>query len=103
LRELSNHMKSPVILYATRWMDTPVMSQADIQLVWADKQAFMETIHGVNEKQLALILHSPGGQIEAVKAIVEYLREKFDNSYSTRCRYVRGHSLSTLIGYTNHG
>jgi hypothetical protein len=78
LRELSNHMKSLVILYATRWMDTPVMSQADIQLVWADKQAFMETIHGVNEKQLALILHSPGGQIEAVKAIVEYLREKFD-------------------------
>jgi len=59
-------------------MDTPVMSQADIQLVWADKQAFMEAIHGVNEKQLALILHSPGGQIEAVKAIVEYLREKFD-------------------------
>lgn len=78
LRDLSNYMKLPIILYATRWMDIPIYESIDTIITWADKQAFMEVIHGINEKELALILHSPGGQIEATQAIVEYLRSKFD-------------------------
>ncbi len=37
----------------------------------------METIHGVSEDELDLILHLPGGSAEAADAIVKYLRKKF--------------------------
>lgn len=78
LRELADYVKKPIILYATRWMDYPVINPLDVQITWADKQAFMETVYGIRDKELVLILHSPGGQIEATQAIVEYLRKKFD-------------------------
>lgn len=38
----------------------------------------METVYGIKDKEIAIILHSPGGQIEVVQSIVEYLRKKFD-------------------------
>ncbi|MEM0374622.1 MAG: ATP-dependent Clp protease proteolytic subunit [Sulfolobaceae archaeon] len=38
----------------------------------------METVYGIKDKEIAILLHSPGGQIEAVQSIVEYLRKKFD-------------------------
>jgi len=72
-------VKKPVILYATRWMDQPVFDQLDVQINWADKEAFMEVVHGIRERELVLILHSPGGQIEPTQAIVDYLRQKFEN------------------------
>ncbi|BBE42789.1 SDH family Clp fold serine proteinase [Conexivisphaera calida] len=58
-------------------MDQPVVSPVDVQVTWADKQAFMEVIRGIQGDELALILHSPGGQIEAAQSIVEYIRSKF--------------------------
>jgi len=79
LRELADYVKKPVILYATRWMDQPVLDQLDVQINWADKEAFMEVADGIKERELVLILHSPGGQIEPTQAIVEYLRQKFEN------------------------
>jgi len=79
LRELADYVKKPVILYATRWMDQPVFDQLDVQINWADKEAFMEVVHGIRERELVLILHSPGGQIEPTQAIVDYLRQKFEN------------------------
>jgi hypothetical protein len=79
LRKLADYVKKPVILYATRWMDQPVFDQLDVQINWADKEAFMEVVHGIRERELVLILHSPGGQIEPTQAIVDYLRQKFEN------------------------
>jgi Periplasmic serine proteases (ClpP class) len=79
LRELADYVKKPIILYATRWMDQPVFDQLDVQINWADKEAFMEVVHGIRERELVLILHSPGGQIEPTQAIVDYLRQKFEN------------------------
>ena len=38
----------------------------------------MEVIHGLNGPNLDLIIHSPGGSVEATESIGEYLREKFD-------------------------
>lgn len=78
LKEVADYLKKPVILYATRWMDNPILSPIDVQITWADKQAFMETVYGIKDKEIAIILHSPGGQIEAAQSIVEYLRKKFD-------------------------
>ncbi|BDB99805.1 hypothetical protein [Saccharolobus caldissimus] len=40
LKELADYLKKPVILYATRWMDNPILSPIDVQITWADKQAF---------------------------------------------------------------
>jgi len=39
----------------------------------------MEALYEVNESQLDLVLHSPGGSPEAAEAIVQYLRQKFDH------------------------
>ena len=39
----------------------------------------MEAVSNVHEKNLDLILHSPGGQAEAAESIVDYLRSRFDH------------------------
>ena len=43
----------------------------------ADLQGLMETVHGMDKSGLDLILHSPGGSVEAVESLVSYLRAKF--------------------------
>ncbi len=45
----------------------------------SDMQGFMEAVHGLQGPDLDLIIHSPGGSVEATEAIGEYLRNKFDN------------------------
>ncbi|BCS91520.1 SDH family Clp fold serine proteinase [Metallosphaera javensis (ex Sakai et al. 2022)] len=77
LRELSKYTGRPTILYATRWMDYPIVNPVETQVLWGDKEGFMETVYGIKGDQLDLILHSPGGLTEAAKSIVEYLRDKF--------------------------
>ncbi len=44
-----------------------------------DLQALMETTAGLKGPHLDLILHSPGGSIEAAEAIVFYLRSRFES------------------------
>ena len=39
----------------------------------------MEVVHGVKATELDLILHSPGGSLEAAEALVLYLRTKFNH------------------------
>lgn len=67
-----------VILYATKWTtpdpDTPPQL---ISINSGDLQGFMEVMHAVDEPNLDLILHSPGGGIDAAAAVVDYLRRKF--------------------------
>jgi ClpP class serine protease len=38
----------------------------------------MEAVSNVEEREVDLILHSPGGSAEAAESIVEYLRTRFD-------------------------
>jgi hypothetical protein len=40
-------------------------------------QGFMSAIHGLKSDKLDLILHSPGGSMEAAEQIVQYLRAKY--------------------------
>ena len=54
-------------------------SPADVQISLADIQGFMEAVSNIEERNLDLILHSPGGTAEAAESIVEYLRKRFDN------------------------
>lgn len=42
-----------------------------------DIQGFMAALHGLKGNELDLILHSPGGSMEAAEQIVQYLRSKY--------------------------
>lgn len=48
-----------------------------ISLTSEDVQGFMASLHGLNGNKLDLILHSPGGHVEAAEQIVNYLRMKY--------------------------
>jgi ClpP class serine protease len=44
-----------------------------------DIQGFMASLHKLKGDDLDLILHSPGGSLEAADQIVQYLRAKYKN------------------------
>lgn len=75
-----SHSKRAVILYATNWTQ-PLdnVHPASISINEGDMQGLMEVMHGVTQKELDLILHSPGGSLSAADACVQYLRSKFDH------------------------
>jgi hypothetical protein len=75
---LHKHTGRAIILYASKWTQIdPQVSPQLVSIVDEDLQGMMEVIHGVAEPNLDLILHSPGGSLDAVEALVLYLRSKF--------------------------
>jgi Serine dehydrogenase proteinase len=76
---LHQHTERAVILYATKWTQEPNIPPQLLSIVDEDLQGLMEVIHGVSEPNLDLILHSPGGSLEAAEAFVLYLRSKFSH------------------------
>ncbi len=56
----------------------PVPSAA-ISVTQDDIQGFMASLHNLKGKTLDLILHSPGGSLEAADQIVQYLRAKYQH------------------------
>jgi len=80
LAELYAHTGRAVILYSTRWTQPgrnipPEMLSVNDE----DLQALMTVLNGLSETELDLIIHSPGGSIEAAETFVTYLRSKFNN------------------------
>lgn len=80
LASLHVHTKRAVIVYASKWTqfddDTPPNA---IAISDEDMQGFMEAIYGLEGDGLDLILHSPGGNLEAADSIVQYLRSQFNH------------------------
>lgn len=77
---LHQHEQRAVILYAAKWTQPdPNVSPQLVSIVDEDLQGLMEVIHGISEPNLDLILHSPGGSLDAVEALVLYLRSKFSH------------------------
>ena len=81
LRSLSSYTGRDTILYGTAFtapaglgLPPPLLS-----IVPGDVQGFMSAVHGLKGKQLDLVLHSPGGSLEAADQIVQYLRAKYDH------------------------
>jgi hypothetical protein len=75
---LHQHTKRATILYAAKFTQPdPNVSPQLVSIVDEDLQGLMEVIHGIPEPNLDLILHSPGGSLDAVEALVHYLRSKF--------------------------
>jgi hypothetical protein len=78
LVQLSQHTGRAVILYSTRFATPgPPVSPDLLSINDEDLQGLMEVMHGLANPNLDLILHSPGGSLEACEAVVSYLRSKF--------------------------
>jgi hypothetical protein len=82
LAQLSVHTGRPTIVYATNFTQPlPPGAEAvhSITINDEDLQGIMEVVRGLQGPALDLVLHSPGGSIEAAEAIVSYLRTKFSD------------------------
>jgi hypothetical protein len=66
-----------VIVYASGWLRTPDAS-IQVSVEGTDVHALMETCHDVDERELDLIIHSPGGSGQTAEQMVDYLRTQFD-------------------------
>src|SRR5260221_494058 len=79
LKDLQRLHQKPgraVIAYSSAWLAGGVNDHA-LTVEGSDVHAMMECCHGVAEKELDLILHSPGGSPTAAEQVMEYLRTRF--------------------------
>lgn len=78
IQRLHHSTGRAVIVYASAWLSyaQPV---SVLSVEGADVHGLMEVCHGVQEKKLDLILHSPGGSAQAAEQMIEYLRTRFDH------------------------
>lgn len=73
LRQTTN-----VVLYGSAFMQKPNVPSDRIAITADDINGFMSVIHGMDwEQKLCLLLHTPGGAVNAAETVVEYLRDKF--------------------------
>jgi hypothetical protein len=79
LLELHDFTGRNTILYATKWTQTGGGDPANVSINEEDVQGLMEVVYQMKDRNLDLILHSPGGSPEATEAVVTYLRSKFDD------------------------
>ena len=80
LNELARVRGRNVICYYSGWMqhDQPVM---DMNITDNDVNGLMNAICGMDRSiGLDIVLHTPGGDLGATEAIVEYLRDCFGNN-----------------------
>lgn len=76
LRNLHEITGCNVIIYYSGWLQKPGLQ--GVELNDADKNGFMNAIHGLDRsKGLDLLLHTPGGETAATESIVDYLRSMF--------------------------
>lgn len=76
LRALSGRA---VIVYASGWLAKPGFGDSAFTVESDDVHALMECCHDVDERELDLVLHSPGGSAEAAEQMLNYLRTQFDH------------------------
>lgn len=68
-----------VIVYASGWLAKSGLGDPRFSVDGVDVHALMEVCHQVSERELDLILHSPGGSPEAAEQMLNYLRTQFDH------------------------
>jgi len=67
-----------VLYYASSFLQKPQVPGFFTSINMEDINGFMAGIHGHDfDKDLLLVLHTPGGMAEAAQTIVDYLRSKF--------------------------
>jgi len=79
LKALHEYTQRDTILYASAYAAGVGRSMPPLVLsiMTDDIQGFMASIYGLKGDKLDLILHSPGGSLEAAEQIVNYLRAKY--------------------------
>jgi len=79
LRKLSEHTERATIVYATAWLEDLDLPGSALSVTLGDVQGFMEACSNIQERNLDLILSSPGGSADAAESIMSYLRSRFDH------------------------
>ena len=79
LSELQEHTGRQTILYASGWLQKERAPPSMTSIHEEDILALMEVTSGMPGGNLDLILHSPGGSVEAAESIVSYLRSRFSH------------------------
>jgi hypothetical protein len=60
-------------------MENKPLTPNAVSINLSDVQGFMEAVSNVEEREVDLFLHTPGGSAEAAESIVDYLRSRFDH------------------------
>jgi len=69
-----------VIFYASAFLQKPQAPAILLQITHEEINGFMSVMNGMDwDKDLTLILHTPGGATNATETIVAYLRSKFND------------------------
>ncbi len=81
LKELGDYTQRDTIVYATAFASAklPGIPSFLISITNEDIQGFMVALTELKGTMLDLILHSPGGVLEAAEQIVKYLRAKYND------------------------
>lgn len=76
---LHQHTGRAVIYYGTAWHESRQINPQTLSVDLGDVRGFMEACSNIEERDVDLILHSPGGSPDAAESIMSYLRQRFDN------------------------
>jgi len=81
LLDLSEYTRRDTIIYMSGFTSIKASKvPSTLQSITVeDIQGFMAALSGLKRKELDLIIHSPGGSLEAAAQIVQYLRSKYDH------------------------
>lgn len=81
LAELSDYTKRDTIIMSSAFSSQKVQNLPNllVSITNEDIQGVMSALHGLKNNKLDVILHSPGGSIEAAEQIVNYLRNKYND------------------------
>ena len=81
LKQLHTYTKRDVIIYSSAYstLKSYSLDSYFLSIEKSDVQGFMSALHGLKGNELDLIIHSPGGSVEVVEQIVNYLRQKYSH------------------------
>ncbi len=94
LQGLSRLSGRAVISYSSGWLQKR-NSRITYSVEGSDVHGFMECCYGVEQRELDLVLHSPGGSPQAAEQILEYLRTRFE--YIRAIVPLQAKSAATMI------
>src|SRR4051812_38036567 len=79
IKQLGEYTGRAVIYYGTAWHEARPINPQTLSVDLGDVRGFMEACSNVHERELDLILQSPGGNPDAAESIMSYLRQRFDH------------------------
>jgi hypothetical protein len=81
LKALEDHTGRPALIYACDFLNNLKLKLVgnDVQINLADKHGFFEATDKITDKNIDVLLHSPGGLPDAAESIIDMLRNKFEN------------------------